>query len=159
MITINVILKDKSWKRYIKNPDIYFKKKAKILSNNLNMLKKNKFNFSIMLAGNQEIKKLNKKYRKKNYSTDILSFPFQDKNNLKKLMRSKKDIYLGDVIINISKIKKNLDLEEFNIKLSKLWVHGLLHLMGHRHKKNYDYKVMLRQENKLFSLINVSKNN
>ena len=88
-----------------------------------------------MLAGNQEIKKLNKKYRKKNYSTDILSFPFQDKNNLKKLMRSKKDIYLGDVIINISKIKKNLDLEEFNIKLSKLWVHGLLHLMGHRHKK------------------------
>ena len=73
-----------------------------------------------------------------------MSFPFQDKNNLKKLMRSKKDIYLGDVIINISKIKKNLDLEEFNIKLSKLWVHGLLHLMGHRHKKNYDYKVNVK---------------
>ena len=46
-----------------------------------------------------------------------------------------KDIYPYDVIINISKIKRILDLEEFNIKLSKLWVHGLLHLMGHRYKK------------------------
>mgnify|MGYP001159915636 FL=1 len=154
MITINVFTKNKSWKRYIKNPNTYFDKKARLLSKNINFLKKGKFNFSIMLAGNKEIKELNKKYRKKNCSTDVLSFPFQKEEKLQKLIKLKESIYLGDVIVNYSKIKKNLQLNQFNLELNKLWIHGLLHLLGYKHKKNKEYKLMLRQEKKMSFLIN-----
>ena len=52
---------------------------------------------------------------------------------LKKL--KKKDIYLGDIILNYYKIEKKNFKENFN----KLWIHGFLHLLGYKHKKNNDY--------------------
>ena len=49
-----------------------------------------------------------------------------------------KEIYLGDIIINLNKVDKKNFEREFN----KLWIHGLLHLFGHNHKKNKDYVKM-----------------
>ena len=66
MIKVDVLIKNKSWKKYIKNPENYLKKKVKILEKKVIILKKKKINFSILLSGNNEIKKLNKKFRKKN---------------------------------------------------------------------------------------------
>ena len=62
-----------------------------------------------MLSGNKEIRHLNKKFRKKNKSTDVLSFPFYTKKELLKRFKKEKEVYLGDIIININKIKnKNI---------------------------------------------------
>jgi probable rRNA maturation factor len=52
-------------------------KKIKKLNKKKNFLKKNFF-CTLLLSGNKEIKKLNKKFRKKNKSTDVLSFPFHN---------------------------------------------------------------------------------
>ena len=53
-----------------------------------------------------KIKLLNKKFRKKNKTTDVLSFPFDNFSKFKKLR--KKDIYLGDIILNYYKINKKI---------------------------------------------------
>ena len=60
----------------------------------------------MLLSNTKEIKKLNSKFRKKNKSTDVLSFPFYNKKNLKKKLKNEKEIYLGDIIINLNKIRQ-----------------------------------------------------
>ena len=59
----------------------------------------------MLLSGSKEIKYLNKKFRKKNKSTDVLSFPFHTKKELKKKLKTEKEIYIGDIIINFNKVK------------------------------------------------------
>ena len=84
MIKIDVFIKDKNWKKYISNPNKYLNKLAKKI--NLNIFSKSKsVNFSIRLTGNKEIKNLNKKFRKKNKTTDVLSFPYYNPNETKLL--------------------------------------------------------------------------
>ena len=108
-----------------------------------------------MLSGNKEIKDLNKAFRKKDKITDILSFPFHSKNNLAKLMKkNSKNIYLGDIIINLNKIKNKRKVNIFKKEFDKLWVHGLLHLFGYKHKLNKDYSVMLKLEKDFLKRIN-----
>ena len=147
MIKVDVFVKNKNWKKKISNPQKYLNSRVKYLRNSISFLKNKKINFSIQLAGNKEIKLLNKKFRKKSKSTDVLSFPYNNLNTLKKL--KKKDIYLGDIILNYYKIKKKNFKENFN----KLWIHGFLHLVGHKHKKNNDYYKMNKLEKLIFSKI------
>ena len=147
MIKIDVFIKNKNWKKKISNPQKYLNSRVKYLRNSISFLKNKKINFSIQLAGNKEIKLLNKKFRKKSKSTDVLSFPYNNLNVLKKL--KKKDIYLGDIILNYYKIKK----KNFNENFNKLWIHGFLHLVGHKHKKNNDYYKMNKLEKLIFSKI------
>ena len=147
MIKVDVFIKNKNWKKKISNPQKYLNSRVKYLRNSISFLKNKKINFSIQLAGNKEIKLLNKKFRKKSKSTDVLSFPYNKLNTLKKL--KKKDIYLGDIILNYYKIKKKNFKENFN----KLWIHGFLHLVGHKHKKNNDYYKMNKLEKLIFSRI------
>ena len=147
MIKVDVFIKNKNWKKKISNPQKYLNSKVKYLRNSISFLKNKKINFSIQLAGNKEIKLLNKKFRKKSKSTDVLSFPYNNLNTLKKL--KKKDIYLGDIILNYYKIKKKNFKENFN----KLWIHGFLHLVGYKHKKNNDYYKMNKLEKLIFSKI------
>lgn len=80
MIKVNVIVKNKSWLKYIKSPEIYLKEKIKKIRNDKLFYKK-KYFFSIKLSDTKEIKFLNNKFRKKNKSTDVLSFPNQNKKN------------------------------------------------------------------------------
>ena len=113
MIKVNVVSNNISWKKYLKNPNKFFAKKINLLNKNNKNYKKNIFIISILLSGAKEIKKLNKKFRNKNKSTDILSFPFYSKSILKKKIKQEKEIYLGDIIINLDKIKYKNDLKKF----------------------------------------------
>ena len=146
MIKIDVFVKDKNWKNYISNPKAYLNKLAKRI--NLNFISRSKLiNFSIRLTGNKEVQILNKKFRKKNKTTDVLSFPYYTPHETKTKFKLNKSIYLGDIIINLYKIdkRKNKFKKEFN----KLWVHGLVHLLGYKHHKNKDFYKMIKIENKI----------
>jgi probable rRNA maturation factor len=146
MIKINVITNNVSWFRIIKNPSQYIDRKVKKLNLKKKKFKKKIIYCTLLLSGNQEIKKLNKRFRKINKSTDVLSFPFYDKQNLKKKIKDKKEIYLGDIIINFNKIKDKNNFKFFQSNFDKLWIHGLTHLFGHDHKKEKDFKKMHRIE-------------
>ena len=154
MIKINVITKDSNWLRFIKNPSNYLDRKiGKINKKNKKLLKKKIF-FSLMLAGNKDIKNLNKKFRNKSKSTDVLSFPFHTKNELKKKLNKEKEIYIGDIIVNLNKIKKKNINKYFKIEFDRLWIHGLVHLFGYDHKNDKDFLKMKKIEDKYFELIN-----
>ncbi len=151
MIKINVIVKEKKWFKYLNNPEEYLKKKIKKIENDKFFKKKIKFNLSILLSNSNSIRLLNKKFRKKNKSTDVLSFPFYEKKKLNKIIKKEKVVYLGDIIINYYKLQKNSEKEQFTQHLNKLWIHALLHLFGYRHKKNIDFKKMSLLEKKFLN--------
>ena len=154
MIKINVIVNNINWYRYIKNPNNYIDRKINKLNSKYTKHSKKNIFCTLLLSDNEEIKILNKKFRKKNKSTDILSFPFQTKKDLKKKLQKEKDIYLGDIIINLDKIKSKDILKNFRIEFNNLWVHGLTHLFGYDHKKEKDYIKMRKIENNYINLIN-----
>ena len=108
-----------------------------------------KVTFTLLLSNNKKIKKLNKVFRKKNKSTDILSFP------LNKKVKISKNTYIGDIIISYNYLDKprSQDLKSFKEKVTKLFIHGFLHLLGFDHKKNKDYSKMLKEENLLFKSV------
>ena len=85
MIKINVITNNNNWFNYLKRPNDYLDRKINKLNFKEKKFKKNKIFCTLLLSDNKEIKLLNKKFRKKSKVTDILSFPFQTKNELKTL--------------------------------------------------------------------------
>ena len=153
MIKADVLITNKDWKKFIRIPNLYINKKLRNIDKKTNIFKKNNCSFTILLSGDTEVKKLNIKFRKKNKTTDILSFPFHEKFFLNKLMKRKEKIYLGDVIINLNKIKKKSKNDTFQLSFDKIWIHGLVHLLGHRHKTNLDFSIMKKIESKLLKSV------
>ena len=153
MISVNVFSEERAWSKRLKNKDIFFKKICKAFPKKYKFLDK-KVTFTLLLSNNKNIKKLNKVFRKKNKSTDILSFPLDKKK------KNSKDIYLGDIIISYNHLDKprSQDLKSFKEKLTKIFIHGFLHLLGFNHKKNKDYYKMLREENLLFETVKLKIN-
>ena len=133
MIKANVILDYSKWKKKIKDPKKYLKKKLTSLKK-ISYFKNKNQEFSILLTNNLKMKKLNNKFRKKNKITDVLSFPL--KNNS----------YIGDIAISFEFINKKSLSSNFNYEFDKIWIHGYLHLLGYDHKKNKDYKKMSNKE-------------
>ena len=105
MIKIDVFIKDKNWNKYISNPNRYLNQQVNKI-NFKKYIKSRLVNLSIMLAGNNEIRTLNKKFRKKNKPTDVLSFPNYNPEEIQEKFKSKKKIYLGDIVLNLYKIDK-----------------------------------------------------
>ena len=145
MIKVNVFSEEKAWSKRLKNKKFFFRKICKAFPKKYQFLNK-KVSLSLLLSNNKNIKRLNKNFRNKNKSTDILSFP------LSKKIKISKNTYLGDIIISYDYLDKPRfqDLETFKEKTIKIFIHGFLHLIGFDHKKNKDYLKMIREENLLY---------
>ena len=87
-------------------------------------------------------------------STDVLSFPFYEKKILTKKIKKEKEVYIGDVIVNLNKIRNKNNKKIFLSEFNKLWVHGLVHLFGYKHKRNKDFHKMNKLEKKYLKTIN-----
>ena len=148
MININVFSEEKAWSTRLKKKNLFFNKICKMFPKKYKFLKKKK-SLTLLLSNNRNIKKLNKKFRNKNKSTDILSFPFNKGINLSK------QAYLGDIIISYNFIDKpkSQKQKDFEKKLIKIFIHGFLHLLGFDHIKNKDYARMLKEEKRIYQSV------
>ena len=153
MISVNVFSEEKAWSKKLKNKDLFFKKICKAFPKKYKFLNK-KVTLTLLLSNDKNIKKLNRVFRKKNKSTDILSFP------LDKKIKISKNTYLGDIIISYNHLDRprSQDLKLFKEKVIKIFIHGFLHLLGFDHKKNKDHYEMLREENILFESVKLKMN-
>tara|TARA_Y100000816_G_C25749395_1_gene394126 strand:+ start:113 stop:571 length:459 start_codon:yes stop_codon:yes gene_type:complete len=150
MIESEVLVESKNWKKIIKNPSRLISNLLKKFPDEYKFNKK-KVQITVLLTNNKRIKFLNKRFRKKNKSTDILSFPFFEKKNLKKVIKLKK-FYLGDIVISYEDfIKKNKS--NYEISFIKIFIHGFLHLLKFDHISDNDYLIMNKVENQIFKKI------
>ena len=153
MININVFSEEKAWSKRLKNKKIFFRKVCKAFPKRYKFLGK-KVSLTLLLSNNKNIKKLNKIFRNKNKSTDILSFPSSKK------IKMSQEIYIGDIIISFNFINKpkSQSLKFFQEKLVKTFIHGFLHLLNFDHVKNKDYLKMLKEEERIYKSV-ISKLN
>ena len=153
MININVFSNERAWSKRLKKKNLFFTKICKAFPKKYRFLNK-KVSLTVLLSNNKIIKKLNKEFRGKNKSTDILSFPFA------KNLKVSKQIYIGDIIISYNFIDKpkTQKLKLFEKKLIKIFIHGFLHLLGFVHLKNKEYNKMLIDDELIFQSL-ISKLN
>ncbi len=137
MIKANVISGYSNWNKIIKKPSDYLKKRLKILSKSP-LFKKKNHEFSILLTNDKKMKYFNLKFRNKNKTTDVLSFPIK--------IKEKRRLYVGDIAISYEIIKERSKKTNFFLEFDKMWIHGYLHLIGHDHKKLNDFKKMSKKE-------------
>ena len=140
MTKVNVIIDFSKWNKKISEPKNYIKKKFRKIKRN-KFLKGDNKEFSLLLTSSKKMKNLNLKFKNKNKSTDVLSFP----NNDKFLNTN----YLGDVAINFEIVDKRSKDTNFNYEFDRMWVHGYLHLLGFDHKKIKDFNKMSKIEKKI----------
>ena len=153
MISVDVFSDERGWSSKLKRKQIFFNEVCKAFPKRYKFSKK-KVSLSILLSNNKKIKKLNKNFRNKNKPTDILSFPFSEKNKIKK------KTYIGDIIISYDFLNKPKmqKIKIFREKLIRIFIHGFLHLLNFDHKKDTDYKKMLKEEKRIFKSV-ISKIN
>lgn len=114
-----------------------------------------KFEINLQLIGNARMKRINSLHRRKNKTTDVLSFPLEE--DVRKLTKLKSDyLLLGDILIAEPVCRSQG--RQFNISFERefihLLVHGFLHLIGHDHERSFrDDKIMFDLERFLLSKI------
>ena len=99
-------------------------------------LQDSKLYITVTFTNPKNIQSINKEYRNKDKSTDVLSFPMED------------EIMLGDIAISVDTAKRQAEEAEINLdrETAFLFIHGLLHLLG------YDHETSQEDEAEMFAL-------
>ncbi len=86
---------------------------------------------SIIVVGSRKMRELNFQYRGKNSTTDVLSFPYLDKE-------PSGSLFLGEIIIDPEKVSSQANQYglQFSHELDRILVHGILHLIGYDHERS-----------------------
>jgi probable rRNA maturation factor len=101
---------------------------------------------SLVLIGNLEMKKLNVRYRKKDYATDVLSFPVEG-------IVLKETRLLGDVVVSVEKAAQQARAlgHSSEQELVTLLIHGIVHLIGYDHERSArEARAMRRVEKRIY---------
>jgi probable rRNA maturation factor len=119
----------------------------KIAGSLLRAVKQSRAELSIALVGDREMRPLNAKYRKKNQTTDVLSFLVEDQP----VSGGK---ILGDVVISVERARRQAKERGKTLKseVVTLLIHGILHLLGYDHEISpRQARIMFAYERKLYA--------
>ena len=111
--------------------------------------------FSVVFMNDEEIHEMNRDYRGVDRVTDVISFAFEDNNDL-----VYNDIrMLGDIFICIPQMKRQAEEYGHSEKreLAFLAVHGILHLLGYDHMNEKDEKVMFELQELILDGQNIKR--
>ena len=102
---------------------------------------------TLLLTADAEIRALNRRYRKLDRATDVLSFHQHE-------LAGETDpagdgIFLGDIVISVETALRRASGRRLPGELARIAIHGLCHLFGHDHLRPAQAKVMRRLENRL----------
>jgi rRNA maturation RNase YbeY len=104
---------------------------------------------SVVLAGDGEVVKLNRRYRKRNRTTDVLAFPLLEGVGPRKGPADK--IALGDVVISVPQARRQAKENGVPLRreMALLLTHGILHLLGYDHETKAQEKRMFGLQERL----------
>lgn len=135
-LNIDVNIDNADWKKNFPKLDDLLVTISNKVFDTLGLIKRHdNVEFSVMFTDNDSIQKLNLEYRGKDYPTNSLSFPVQDKSikNIRDYNFSHG--VLGDLVFSYQKILDEAKQQKKNVvdHFSHLLIHGLLHLLGYDH--------------------------
>jgi len=141
MIKYNFYANTRHWSRRIKKIDSLVKK-ILIYKKDLKFSNKIDYHCNFIFTNDKFIKKINKKYKNINKTTDVLTFVSKIK------YKNKKELRYCDIIFSIGTIKKDIKINniEFYNHLTHLIIHSFLHINDFVHSKMKDYLKMKNLE-------------
>ena len=117
---------------------------------------------TVTLTNPENIREINKEYRNIDRSTDVLSFPMFEKEELDEKIKKndfEHEDMLGDIIISIERVEEQAKEygHSFERELSYMLVHGFYHLMGYDHIKEEDKLKMRPKEEKVLNDLKITR--
>jgi probable rRNA maturation factor len=105
---------------------------------------------TISIINDNEMRELNKKYRGKDYATNVLSFPYEPFEG-----EEGTENYLGDIVLCASVIVHEADEQQKDLfpHWAHMIIHGILHLLGYDHEIEQDAMIMEALEIELLNEI------
>ena len=155
-------------KLFLENKTEYFLPNGKVLKkiakNVLKLKNQTTFhiNLSVFYVDEEEIKKINTEYRHKEKATDVITFRLIDNpQNLKlnkknfPLEYDKSGLYIGEIFICAEVAKKQAEewKHSHNREVAELFVHGMLHILGHDHEEEEEAKIMKELEQAMYPVL------
>ena len=116
---------------------------------------------SITFTDNAGIKKLNRKYRKIDKETDVLSFPLFDFEGSDEPPVDELENMLGDVVISLEKAAAQAEEygHSFEREVAFLCVHSMLHLLGYDHETSEEDELdMRRRQTAIMEMLGLAVN-
>lgn len=114
---------------------------------------------SVSFVNNKEIRNLNKIYRDKDKSTDVLSFPLGENGNYD-VNAETGYVMLGDIVISLETAFKQADNYGHSLEreIGFLTVHSMLHLLGYDHETStLDSRIMREKEEAVLEKLGISR--
>ncbi|KPL04416.1 MAG: hypothetical protein AMJ90_00895 [candidate division Zixibacteria bacterium SM23_73_2] len=108
---------------------------------------------NIVFVDDKKMRELNRKFKRKNSSTDVLSFDMRKGGN----MGVEPDVF-GEVYVNLDRAEEYAKeyRKSFQEEVNLLVAHGILHLLGYHHQNK---KKSLLMKNKEDRYLNLKKGN
>ena len=107
---------------------------------------------SLVITGEKRIKSLNNRYRKIDKVTDVLSFGNEERCGAVRFIDPMDNTaYLGEIFICYPQAERQAEREKHVVQkeIAILLVHGILHLLGHDHKKDEEAEIMEKKEGEI----------
>lgn len=122
----------------------YMKKSLDFLISYFEKENSENYEVSLSVVSDDEIRELNRDYRKKDKKTDVLSFPMLSDDEFP----IQGPIMLGDIVISLETCEEQAAEIGHSVRdeFSRLLVHGFLHLMGYDHEISEEEDVRMRQK-------------
>ncbi|MBQ7265839.1 MAG: rRNA maturation RNase YbeY [Firmicutes bacterium] len=118
----------------------------------------NEFEVSVTVTDPDTVHGLNKKYRDTDRTTDVLSFPLNEREDILSLDKSEK-LYLGDIVLNGEKVVSQA--EEYCHSLKRetafLTAHSMLHLLGYDHMVKEEETVMFAKQEEILTIMGITR--
>ena len=113
---------------------------------------------SVRLAGDDEVRALNAKWRGKDKATNVLSFPLANLDDLVPANVSEQELLLGDIVMahgvcTAEAAEKGVSVQDH---AAHLLIHGTLHLLGYDHHDNADAVEMEAREVRALARLGIS---
>ena len=112
---------------------------------------------SVTFCDNAYIKKLNRKYRKIDRATDVLSFPIYGEDEEIDLLDTEQ-VPLGDIVISLERAREQAEelSQSFLREVAFLSVHSTLHLLGYDHELSEEEdELMCRKQKKIIEYLEI----
>ena len=102
--------------------------------------------FDVIVVDDQQMQKINKQFRKKDKSTDVVTFALRDASS------SVNTPLLGEIYLAPDYIQK-VSKKSFNEEFILAFIHGILHLLGYDHDDKKKEEVMFSLQNKILQKV------
>ena len=109
---------------------------------------------SVLLCDDETIRRLNRRYRKKNKPTDVLAFPMNEGPG-----PAPQPTLLGDVVISVPTATRQARERDRAIvqEVTFLLAHGLLHLVGYDHATKREEREMNARTDDLMAAVEAAR--